>query len=76
MEDIKELIKKAKREEKKNLEIGLWLYNIDKLRSDLRKQEDNIAVASGHYSGVEKELAEINEMIEQSLHSAEFAILS
>ena len=32
-------------EEKKNLEIGLWLYNIDRLRDSLRKQEDNIAVA-------------------------------
>ena len=33
-------------EEKKKLEIGLWLHNIDKLRDDLRKQEDNIAIAS------------------------------
>ncbi len=58
-------------EEKKKLEIGLWLYNIDKLRSDLRKQEDNIAVASGHYSEVEKELAEISEMIEQSVRTTQ-----
>lgn len=52
-------------EEKKKLEIGLWLYNIDRLRDDLRKQEDNIAIASGHYSEVEKELAEIEAMIEE-----------
>lgn len=52
-------------EEKKKLEIGLWLYNIDRLRDDLRKQEDNITIASGHYSEVEKELAEIERMIEE-----------
>ncbi|MBE6784862.1 MAG: chromosome segregation protein SMC [Ruminococcaceae bacterium] len=58
-------------EEKKNLEIGLWLYNIDRLRDSLRKQEDNIAVASGHYSEVEKELSEIEEMIEESVRSTQ-----
>ncbi len=58
-------------EEKKNLEIGLWLYNIDRLRESLRKQEDNIAIASGHYSEVEKELAEIEEMIEESVRTTQ-----
>ena len=58
-------------EEKKNLEIGLWLHNIDKIRDDLRKQEDNIAVASGHYSEVEKELADIEERIEECISSTQ-----
>ena len=35
-------------EEKKVLEIGLWLYNIDKLKEDLRSQEDKLAIAKGH----------------------------
>ena len=58
-------------EEKKKLEIGLWLYNIDRLRENLRKQEDNLAVASGHYSEVEKELSEIEEMIEESVRNTQ-----
>lgn len=58
-------------EEKKKLEIGLWLYNIDKLRNDLRKQEDNIAIASGHYNEVEKELSDIEEMIEESVRTTQ-----
>ena len=52
-------------EEKKIIEIGLWLYTIEKLRLDLRKQEDNIIIASGHYSTAEEELAEIEAQIEQ-----------
>ena len=58
-------------EEKKKLEIGLWLYNIEKIRNDLRKQEDNIAVASGHYNEVEKELSEIEEKIEECIRSTQ-----
>ncbi len=53
--------------EKKELEIGLWLYNIDKIRDELRKQEDNIAIASGHYAQTEEELSEIERMIEKSI---------
>ncbi len=54
-------------EEKKEIEIGLWLYNIDKLRENLRKQQDNIAIASGHYEQTEKELAEIEAEIERCI---------
>ncbi|MBQ7118445.1 MAG: AAA family ATPase, partial [Clostridia bacterium] len=54
-------------EEKKELEIGLWLHNIDKIRDELRKQEDNISIASGHYTQTEEELAEIERMIEKSI---------
>ena len=53
-------------EERKGLEIGLWLYNIDKLKSDIRKQEDSIAIASAHYDKVQNELEEIEKKIESS----------
>ncbi len=54
-------------DEKKTLEIGLWLYSIDKLREDLRKQEDKIIIARNHYEGVEGELQEIEELIEKCI---------
>ncbi|MBR3816680.1 MAG: chromosome segregation protein SMC [Clostridia bacterium] len=53
--------------EKKEIEIGLWLYNIDKLRENLSKQQDNIAIASAHYESAEKELSEIEQMIEKCI---------
>ncbi len=54
-------------DEKKTLEIGLWLYSIDKLKEDLRKQEDKIIIARNHYEGVEGELQEIEELIEKCI---------
>ncbi len=54
-------------DEKKEIEIGLWLYNIDKLRENLSKQQDNIAIANGHYEKVEKELSEIEASIEKCI---------
>lgn len=54
-------------EERKRLEIGLWLYNIDKLRSQLKKQDDAIAVTGAHYDSVVKELASLEESIEQTI---------
>ena len=54
-------------DERKGLEIGLWLYSIDKLKDDLRKQEDLIAISTGHYEQSERELAEIEERIEKAI---------
>ena len=54
-------------EEKKTLEIGLWLYSIDKLKEDLRVQEDKLAIAKGHYDSVEADLQEIEELIEKCI---------
>lgn len=54
-------------EEKKFLEIGLWLYSIDKLKEDLRHQEDKLSVAKGHYDSVETDLKEIEELIEKCI---------
>ena len=58
-------------EEKKKLEIGLWLYNIDRLRDGLRKQGDSIAVATGHYSEIEQELSAIEQQIEECVRSTQ-----
>lgn len=58
-------------DERKFLEIGLWLYNIDKLKEQLRKQDDNIAIADSQYQSVEQELAQIEEKIEQAFSSSQ-----
>lgn len=58
-------------EEKKELEISLWLYNIDKLRSELRKQDDKIAIVSSHYNEAENALKEIEKQIESSIESSQ-----
>lgn len=58
-------------DERKTLEIGLWLYNIDKLKQELRKQDDNITVADGQYSKIEKELCEIEEKIELAFSASQ-----
>ena len=58
-------------DEKKILEIGLWLYSIDKLKEDLRKQEDNIIIARNHYESVEGELQGIEELIEKCIEDTQ-----
>ena len=58
-------------EERKTLEIGLWLYNIDKLRSELRKQDDNITLIDSQYDKTEKELSEIEKKIEEAFSTAQ-----
>ncbi len=52
--------------EKKNLEIGLWLYTIDKTKNDLREQEKKITIIDSQYGEVCKSLEEITEKIESS----------
>ena len=51
-------------EEKKEIEIGLWLYNIDRLRDELRKQQDKLSLANSQYEDTENTLNEIEELIE------------
>lgn len=58
-------------EERKGLEIGLWLYNIDKLKADIRKQENSIAIATAHYDRVQNELSDIDKKIESSYEEAQ-----
>lgn len=53
--------------EKKNLEIGIWLYTIEKTKNDLREQEKKITVVDAQYNDVCKSLEEIAEKIESAI---------
>ncbi len=52
--------------EKKNLEIGLWLYTIEKTKNDLREHEKKITIVEAQYGEVCKSLEEITEKIDSS----------
>ena len=52
--------------EKKNLEIGLWLYTIEKTKNDLREHEKKITIIDAQYGEVCKSLEEITEKIDSS----------
>lgn len=54
-------------DEKKTLEIGLWLYTIEKSRNGLREQEHKLSLASSQYEQTEKETIELVEQIEQAI---------
>ena len=47
--------------EKKNLEIGLWLYTIEKTKNDLREYEKKITITEAQYNEVCKVLEEITK---------------
>ncbi len=51
-------------EEKKNLEIGIWLHTLDKFNDALRAQENKISVAEAHYAEAEAALSELAEQID------------
>lgn len=46
-------------EQKKQLEISLWLYNIDNLKTKLQEQEHKIEVSQSQYHDAEEALAKI-----------------
>ncbi|MBO4383669.1 MAG: chromosome segregation protein SMC [Clostridia bacterium] len=46
-------------EEKKTLEISLWLYTIDSLKNRLQEQEHKIEVSQGQYHDAEEALSKI-----------------
>lgn len=54
-------------EEKKTLEIGLWLHTIEKSRNGLREQERKLSVASSQYEKTESELVDLIAQIEQAI---------
>lgn len=56
-------------DEKKNLEIGVWINKINKFTNDLREQEHRIDAANASYETCESELKAIEEEIEQILDS-------
>jgi len=51
-------------EEKKQLEIGTWLYTIDKTNDRLREQEHKIATAEAGHKAAADELEKIGEKID------------
>ncbi len=67
---LKEQSEKAARfielsNEKKNLEIGVWLNKINKFTGLLREQEHRIDAANASYEACEKEIDEIGSQIEK-----------
>ena len=57
--------------EKKNLEIGLWLYTIEKTKNDLREYEKKITITEAQYNEVCKVLEEITEKIDSSISDSQ-----
>ena len=57
--------------EKKELEIGLWLYTIEKAKKEIKEQEDKIAIASVQYEQSEEELALIERKSEEAIAEAQ-----
>ncbi len=53
--------------EKKNLEIGLWLYTIEKTKNDLREYEKKITITEAQYNEVCKVLDEITGKIDSAI---------
>ena len=53
--------------EKKNLEIGLWLYTIEKTKNDLREYEKKITITEAQYNEVCKVLEEITLKIDNAI---------
>lgn len=51
--------------QKKELEISLWLYTIDNLKEKLREQEHKIDLASAQHRAAEEELEEIENKIDE-----------
>ena len=54
-------------DEKKTLEIGLWLHTIEKSKNGLREQEHKLSLASAQYEQTESELVELISQIEQAI---------
>lgn len=61
-------------EEKKKLEIGIWLNTLDKFNDALRAQENKISIAEAHYAEAEKALNELAAEIDS--RSARFTELT
>jgi len=76
---LKEQSRKAEKflelaDEKKNLEIGLWLYTLDNSKETLRAQESKIAAAQLRYRDIEEALGNFDSEAEKN--TAEFARLT
>ncbi|HOO24987.1 MAG TPA: chromosome segregation protein SMC [Clostridiales bacterium] len=58
-------------EEKKDLEIGLWLKSIEKATQGLKEQEDKLALVSGQYDFSQNTLEQLEEEIEEVIAAAQ-----
>ncbi|MBQ4645299.1 MAG: chromosome segregation protein SMC [Clostridia bacterium] len=54
-------------EERKNLEIGIWLYNIEKTQERLKEQDRKIDIASVQYKDAQRQLEEIEQKMNDIL---------
>lgn len=54
-------------DEKKTLEIGLWLHTIEKSKNGLREQEHKLSLASSQYEQTENELVQLIEQMEKAI---------
>ena len=57
-------------EERKVLEIGLWLHTIDKVREQLKAHADKLDTATAQYEAVENELNTIVEEMEAAIENS------
>ena len=57
--------------QRKEVEIGLWLYSIQKLREQLRKLEDDLSVADAQYQQTETSLKETVDQMETAIQTAQ-----
>lgn len=76
---LEEQSKKAERflslaEDKKQLEIGLWLYTLNNSKDALRAQESKIATAQMQYKEIEEALADFDTKSEQN--TAQFTFIT
>ena len=57
-------------EERKNLEIGIWLHNIEKTQEKLKEQDRKIDISTVQYKDAQKQLEEIeqkmNDIVEKT----------
>ena len=61
-------------EDKKTLEIGLWLYTLNNSKQALREQENKIAIATMQYKEIDEKLQSFDS--ENEKNSREFALLT
>ena len=74
VEPLRQQSEKAERflvlaEERKSLEIGIWLDTIGKIQERLKEQDRKTDIASAQYSDAQKQLAAIEEKMNQNLES-------
>ena len=55
--------------EKKELEIGLWIYSLENYKTEIREQEKKISYASAQYESAENELCVIEKELESVIES-------